>query len=163
MTKIIKYKDFMVEKYEANPEYRIKSFFKELQKNINDWFANGTLGASSAELGDVKIATTNAIEKNLIFEFNDDSFYYQIYIIISLEDVLEESLDECYIKIKKYDLSDMTLLRKIGEDVLVKDLNEDKILELISKLDDESGSLGLDSGMVLLDDEDSDLEDTSIV
>lgn len=163
MTKIIKYKDFVVEKYEANPEYRIKSFFKELQKNIKNWFINGALGLSGAVLGDIKISTTNAIEKNLIFEFSDQEFYYQVYVIMSLEDVMEDSLDSCHIKVKKYDAGEMVLLRKLGEDVLVKDLNEDKILELISSVDDESDSLGLDSGMVILDDEDSDLEDTSIV
>lgn len=163
MDNIIKFKDFVNEKYEANPEYRIKSFFVELEKNIRNWFTNGALGTSGAELGDIKRSLTNSIEKNLIFEFNDEEFYYQVIIIMSIEDVLEESLDSCHIKIKKYDVADMVLLRKLGEDVLVKDLDEDKILELISNLDEESDSLGLDSGMVILDDEDTDLEDTSIV
>lgn len=163
MVEIIKYKDFIFEKYEENPEYRINSFFKELEKNIRYWFSKGIFATSNAELGDIKISNTNAIEKNLFFEFNDQEFYYQVYVIMSLEDVMEDALDECYIKIKKYDIGNMILLRKISENVLVKDLNEDKILELISKIDDKSGSLGLDSGMVILDDEDSDLEDTSIV
>jgi hypothetical protein len=37
MAKIVKYKDFINEKYEESPEFRIKSFFVELEKNIRNW------------------------------------------------------------------------------------------------------------------------------
>jgi len=102
-------------------------------------------------------------DKNLIFEFNDDEFYYQVYIIISIKDVGEEQLDECYVKVKKYDAANMTLLRTLGEDVMISELNEDKILELFSKLDDESASLESENGEVTISDEDTDLEDGSLV
>ena len=57
----------------------------------------------------------------------------------------------------------MTLLRTYGEDVQVSELTEDKILELFSKLDDESTSLENEDGEVTISDEDADLEDTSLV
>jgi multidrug efflux pump subunit AcrB len=164
MQKIFKFQEFINEKYEENPEYRIKSFFEELEKNIKDWFDDGTFGANGAELGEIKRSMTSSMEKNMIFDFNDDEFYYQVYIIMSIKDVGEDSkLDECYIKVKKYDNSTMKLLRYYGEDVNISDLNEDKILEMISKLDEESTSLELQNGEVSISDEDSDLEDTSLV
>lgn len=163
MTKIISFKEFINEKYEESPEFRIKSFFTELEKNIRDWFDEGTFFINGAVLGDIKRSLTHAIEKNLIFEFNDEEYYYQIYVIISIQDVTEDDLDECYIKIKKYDVDTMKLLRSLGEDVMVSDINEDKILELISKLDDESSTVDIEGGQVTLSDEESDLEDTSLV
>jgi len=163
MSKIFTYHQFLNEKYEENPEYRIKEFFIELEKNIHDWFENGTFFANGAVLGDIKRALTHSVEKNLTFEFNDEEFYYQVYVIMSLQDVGEENLDECYIKVKKYDVNSMNLLRTYGEDVQVSDLNEDKILELFSKLDEESGSLNVKQGDVTVSDDDSELEDTSLI
>ena len=164
MNKILKYQAFLNEKYEENPEFRIKSFFVELEKNIREWFDEGTFAANGAELGKIERSLTHAMEKNLIFEFNDDDFFYQVYIIMSIQDVGEDKLDECFVKVKKYDAADMTLLRTLGENMQVSDLNEDKILELFAKLDEESASVEEDEkGDVTLSDEDTDLEDTSVV
>jgi hypothetical protein len=163
MKRIAKYQEFLTEKYEENPEFRIKSFFVELEKNIRNWFDEGTLGANGAELGNITRSLTHAMDKNLIFEFNDDEFYYQVYIIMSIQDVGEDSLDECHVKVKKYDSADDTLLRTYAEDIQVSDLNEDKILELFSKLDDESSSLEEEEGEVSVSDDDTDLEDTDLV
>jgi len=164
MSRVLKFQAFLNEKYDENPEFRIKSFFTELEKNIRDWFENGTLGASGAELGKIERSLTHATDKNLIFEFNDEDFFYQVYVILSINDVGEDMLDECYVKVKKYDADDMTLLRTKGEDVSVKDLNEDKILEIISNIDEDSTSVESDEeGEVSVSDEDTDLEDTSMV
>lgn len=163
MARVLKYQAFLNEKYEENPEFRIKSFFVELEKNIRNWFESGSL--KNAELGKIERSLTHATDKNLIFEFNDEEFFYQVYVIISITDVEDEDkLGDCYIKVKKYDATDMTLLRSLGEDVEVSDINEDKILELFSKLDEESQSVEEDEeGEVTVSDEDSDLEDTSLV
>jgi hypothetical protein len=162
MKKIFYYNDFVNEKYEEAPEHRIKVFFTELEKNIRQWFSDGVFATNNTVLIDVKRALTNSMEKNLIFDFNDDEHYYQVYVIMSLPDVEEDELDECFIKVKKYDKNEMTLLRSLGEDVKIKELNEDTIIGLFSRLDDESGTLNLETGDVVLDDEDTDLENTNI-
>lgn len=173
MSIVKKYQDFinekyfkeslLEEKYEESPDFRIKSFFEELEKNIRNWFDEGTLGVNGAELGKIERSLSNAIDKNLIFEFNDEEFFYQVYVIVSLQEVGSDVLDECYVKVKKYDMETMTLLRSLAEDVKVSDLNEDKILELFAKLDEESGSVEIEDGKVSVSDEDTDLEDTSLV
>lgn len=163
MSRIKKFNDFLNEKYEESPDFRIKSFFEELEKNIRNWFIEGTLAANGAELGKIERSLANAIDKNLIFEFSDEEFFYQVYVILSLQDVGVDVLDECYVKVKKYDAGDMTLLRTLAEDVKVSDLNEDKILELFAKLDEESSSVEIEDDEVSVSDEDTDLEDTSLV
>jgi hypothetical protein len=158
--KIKRFNDFLNEKYIETPEHRIKKFFDELTKNIKNWFSEGTFATNGSELADIQTSTLVDVDKYLMFDFNDNEYYYQVIIIISLEGVEEETLDTCHIKVKKYD-NDGELIRTLGEDVDVVDLNEDKIIELFSKLDEESESL-LDETPGTLSDEDSELEDTSI-
>lgn len=160
--KIIKqFNSFINEKYEENPDFRIKSFFDELSKNIREWFTNGTFAANGAELADIKLSTMNDIDKNLIFDFTDKEFYYQVFVIISIQEVDKEQLDDCYIKVKKYD-DEGKLIRMMGKDMKVKDIDEDKIVQLFSDMDEKSSSV-LDGSPETLSDEDTDLEDTSIV
>jgi hypothetical protein len=163
MSRVKSFSKFILEKYEESPDFRIKSFFEELEKNIRNWFEEGTLAANGAELGKIERSLANAIDKNLIFEFSDEEFFYQVYVIVSLQDVEEDILDECYVKVKKYDIESMTLLRTLGEDVKVSELNEDKILELFSQLDEKSDSLEIEGGEVSTSDADTDLEDQSVV
>ena len=163
MSRVKKFNEFLNEKYEESPDFRIKSFFEELEKNIHNWFTEGTFAANGAELGNMERSLANAIDKNLIFEFNDEEFFYQVYVILSLQEVGEDVLDECFVKVKKYDVESMTLLRAIGKDVKVSDLNEDKIIELINEMDEESGTVELEEGEVQVSDEDSELDDETIV
>lgn len=157
MRKVFKYSEFMNEKYEESPEFRLQAFFEELRKNINDWFTDGSLAANGAELGDIEISTLNDVDKSLIFDFGDQDNHYQVYIIISLEDVGEEELTDCYVKVKKYD-SNGKLIRTMGKDVDVKSLSEDKILELFSEMESETSE---EATAQKLPDIDSDLQDTS--
>lgn len=164
---ILNYSNFskkIYEGYEEDPENKIKRFFVELEKNIRFWFDEGSFGANDAILYDIKVSTTNNVDKTLIFDFQDTEFYYQIIIIVTLQEVGEDSLSDCHIKVKKYDSESSELLREIGEDVMIKDLNEEKILEIISKLDEESTSLisDIDTNPEISD-EDSNLEDTDTI
>jgi hypothetical protein len=75
MKLILSYNKFLNEKYEEDPEYRIRKFFVELEKNIRYWFSEGSFAASEAELYDIDIETTNNVEKYLKFDFQDTEFY----------------------------------------------------------------------------------------
>jgi hypothetical protein len=162
MKKILNYNNFLNEKYQEDPEYRIRRFFDELEKNIKFWFDEGSLSIDT-ELYDINIETTNNIEKYLKFDFQDESFYYQVIFVITLQEVEEDTLDECHIKLKRYDIETSDLLREVDEDVDIKDLNENTILELIAKMDEVSDSmLGDDEDEETLSDEDTNLEDTDI-
>ena len=157
MEKILKFNHFLNEKYVEDPEYRIRKFFDELKKNIKFWFSEGSLSIDT-ELFDIDIETTNNIEKYLKFDFQDDDFYYQIIFIITLQEVEEDVLDECHIKLKRYDINTGDLIREIGEDIKVKEINEDSVLELFVKLDETSD----DDNSNILSDDNTDLEDTDI-
>ena len=163
MKKILGYNTFINEKYQEDPEYRIRKFFDELKKNIKFWFDEGSFAANGAELMDIDIETTNNIEKYLKMDFIDSEYYYQIIFIVTLQEVEEDNLDECHIKVKRYDLESSELLRELGEDVDIKDVKEDTVLELFGKLDEVSDSiLGEEEDEGTLSDDDTDLEDTDV-
>jgi len=162
MKTILNYDNFLNEKYLEDPEYRIRKFFVELEKNIRFWFSEGSFSIDT-ELFDIDIETTNNIEKYLKFDFQDENFYYQVIFIVTLQEVEEEVLDECHIKLKRYDIETGDLLREIGEDVDIKNLSEDTVLELFGKMDEVSDSiLGEEEDEGTLSDDDTDLEDTDI-
>lgn len=135
MKRLVNYNQFLNEKYIENPEFKIKTFFDELTKKINEWFEKGTFAANGSKLGKITTSQLYDTEKNLIFEFSDDDNYYQVYVIISLEDVTEDSMNDCYVKVKKY-TSDAEFIKAYGEDVLIDELNEDKIVQLLSTLEE---------------------------
>ena len=96
-------------------------------------------------------------------DFIDSEFYYQIIFIVTLQEVEEENLDECHIKLKRYDIETSDLLREIGEDVDIKKVSEDTVLELFAKMNEVSDSIiGEEEDEGTLSDEDTDLEDTDI-
>lgn len=162
MKKVLNYSNFLSEKYQEDPEYRIRKFFEELEKNIRFWFDEGSLSIDT-ELYDIKIQTTNNVEKYLVLDFQDENYYYQIIFIVTLQEVEEEVLDECFIKLKRYDIETSDLLREVSEEVEIKNLNEDTILELLVKMDEVSDSImGEEEDEQTLSDEDTDLEDTDI-
>jgi len=163
MKTILNYKSFnkLNEKYEEDPEYRIKVFFNKLEKNIRLWFSEGSFAINGAELYDINVATTNNIDKTLIFDFQDKNYYYQVIVIVSLEDVNESTLSDCYIKVKRYDLETSELLKEVGKNVLVKDLNEDKLIEIFADLDEEESLLD-DEGNLETSTEEENLEEEPI-
>lgn len=125
------------ENYEEDPEYKIKKFFIELTKNIHKWFDEGSFSDKDIVLYDIKTNTTNNTDKYLTFDFQDSNFYYLIEIIITLKEVGEDSLHDCYIKVKRYELETSELITEIDKDLLIDDLTDDKIAEIIAEMDEK--------------------------
>ena len=148
----------LFEKYIESTEYRIKSIFQELQKNINDWFVSGELSKQNASLTSNKVTSTNFNDKSLILDFSDQNYKYQVIFIISMTDVLDDDkIQNGYIKVKMYDYDD-NLLRTMGKDVKIKDFTEAKVIEFIAKIQSESKSL-MDESPETLSDEETNLSD----
>ena len=142
MANILKYNQFtrLNEAYEEDPEFRIKKYFDELKEKLYEWFNAGSL-SNNTELYDIKYNTTNNLDKYLTVDFKDDKYYYQIIFIISLQEVDVDNLNECYIKVKRYDEDSMKLLKQKNKSIMISNLDEDAILEIISNLDDENSDL----------------------
>lgn len=158
--KILRYNELINEEYVEKPEYQIKTFFTEFEKNIKYYFEEGAFATDDIELIDIKQINTNSIEKNLMFDFQDNEFYYKVIVIINITELNEDKIEDCYVKVKKYN-SESELLRTYGENIKIDELDEDKIIELFSKLDENSKSLI--NNDKTLSDEDSNLDNSNLV
>lgn len=139
-----KYLDFINEKYNQSPDYTIKVYFDDLEKKIRRWFEKGVFASNKAELSDIKRSNLNEIEKCMIVDFTDSDNYFQMYFILSLQDVGEDSLDTIYVKVKKYNSDSGQVISELGEDINANKISEDKIIQMFSDLNtkiekDESG------------------------
>lgn len=95
------------------------------------------------------------------FIFSDDKFRYDLYVMIKLEDAIpkEEDKDKdyswkdienCFVKFKKYDQDkNMEMIGQITKTVKIKDISEDKLIDLKIELDkdfgDEEEGLGIET------------------
>ena len=105
----MKYVKFF-EDYINDPANRVQTMLGNMVKMIKASFdgENNILGEK--ELGVVSLieiqqSTSNdSTEKNIVFNFRDDLWYYQVIFVIKLEDVKKENpISKGYIKIKIYD------------------------------------------------------------
>jgi hypothetical protein len=89
----------LFEEYIESADYKISTFFKELQAQIEKWFTDGSLAAQGCELdGDVQTSNYNPMEKFLIFNFIEpitpeieekeeegESYRYRVIFMIRLD------------------------------------------------------------------------------
>ena len=120
----------LFEEYVNSESNKITTLFINMIEMFKDTF-DGKNDILSKEESDVltlieieKSTSNDAFEKNIVINFNDTQYYYQITFIVKLEDV-KEKIEKAYIKIKIYDY-DSNLIRewKSNLDIQVPTDNE---------------------------------------
>lgn len=106
------------------------------------------------ELQSLEISKFSKIYDNLKLKFSDDQFLYDMTITINLKDAVKppptegeeqkdfstDEIETCQIRFKKYDADTFNLMGEIVKTVKVKDIDEDLLVDLKIKVDDEFGS-----------------------
>jgi len=106
------------------------------------------------ELQSIELSKYSKIYDNLKLKFSDDQFLYDLTITIDLKDAVakpeqqeeggkdfsSDDIETCQMKFKKYDTDNFNLLGEIIKTVKIKDVDEDMLVELKIKLDEEYGS-----------------------
>jgi hypothetical protein len=140
---------------------KLNALMKGFMKTIKGWFTNGSLSKHSLTLYDLELSSiTDHLEKSIIFSFSDDSFFYQIEFVVRLADYDQGIFKKAFLKIKKYSLheqpldslsgmlidvwdsNDQNLNPKGNGQINISEFTEDKILEIISELDNEPQAPG---------------------
>lgn len=153
----------LFEEYIESADYKISVFFKELESQVEKWFADGSLAAQGCQLdGDIQISNYNPMEKFLIFNFTepeekDNQIYkYRVIFMIRLDQmkgsetttegeptnpVEGKSLDinKILLKIHQFD-EDNKEMGELVEEVDVTDIKEDFIIDKLGQLKDKSES-----------------------
>ena len=105
---------------------------------------------SLAELG-LKLESSefskySAINDSIKFIFTDSEARYDLYITIPLDlaipkdktkDFTDKDIKSCFVKFKKYELENFTLVGHISKNTEIDSIDEDFIVDLKIELDDE--------------------------
>ena len=102
-------------------------------------------------LDDTELSKYSKQYDSVTFKFSDQKYRYDLYVMIKLEDAIpkEEDKDKdfswkdienCYVKFKKYEIDkDFELIGQISKTIKIKELDEDKLIELKIELDKDFG------------------------
>lgn len=118
---------------------------KEEEKKKSDIsFADLGLSLESSEL-----SKYSSLNDSVKFIMSDEDFRYDLTIIIPLEeakvsdptkDFTDKDIKNCYIKFKKYDMkNNVELVGQINKNVEISSIDENLLIDLKIKLDDEYG------------------------
>ena len=88
---------------QTNASNKLEAFLQGKLKIIQGWFSDGLFPNST--LIDSKLSNfTDKISKNIIFNFTDGEYYYQVVLTIRIEDYEEGKFKKGFLKIKKYSM-----------------------------------------------------------
>lgn len=124
----------LYEEYVNSASNRISTLLDNMVKMFKETFEgkNDVLGEKELDvlsLVDVERSTSHdAFEKNILLNFQDDEFYYQVIFIVKLDDVKNnEPISKAYMKIKIYDNETSEMLREWQGNLDVKESTDDEI------------------------------------
>jgi hypothetical protein len=106
------------------------------------------------ELQSLELSKYSKIYDNLKLKFSDDQFLYDMTLTMNLKDAVKpaaegteeqkdfspDDIETCQVRFKKYDVDTFNLMGEIVKTVKVKDVDEDLLVELKLKIDEEFGS-----------------------
>lgn len=164
--KVIRFSQFrmVAEAVNDTPEQYVKIVLHKLRNKIQKMFdqpagqevrrfgdregAKGSLAELGIELESMELSRYSKTLDNLKVKFSDEEFLYDLMIAIDLREAMPNGEDqfeaddikECYIKFKKYDKHEPgEVLAEIIDNVKIKDIDEDFMVSLKLRLDEESG------------------------
>jgi len=153
------------EKYVENVLRKLKNRFEEMfaydvvdQGKIKKFGEKSKEGGETIsfkdlnlELQSIEISKYSKLYDNLKIKFSDEQFLYDLTVTIDLADAAKteegeeekdfepEDIETCQIRFKKYDTDNFDLKGELIKTVKVKDVDEDLLVELKLKLDEEYG------------------------
>jgi len=126
----------LFEDYINSSTNRIHTLLKNMVKMFQEIFNGETKALSEEELNTLYLVElegsfeSDPFEKNLIMNFSDNVYYYQVIFIIKVEDVKDnEPIENSYMKMKIYDTEGGKLLREWQSNLKIKECTDEEINE----------------------------------
>ena len=103
------------------------------------------------QLQSIELSKYSKIYDNIKMKFSDEKYLYDIMFTIDLKDAVPKDTDKdfsdndiknCFIKFKKYDAETFDLIGQITKTVKIKEIDENKLIDLKIELDDDYGDEG---------------------
>jgi len=127
---ITSYKIF--EEYINSPTNRVSKLLKNMVQMFQDTF-NGKTGVfSEEELGLLQFIDVSqslkddSFEKNIVLNFTDEKWKYQVIFIVKLDDVKEDKIEACYMQIKIYDIENDKIIKDWQENLELREADSNE-------------------------------------
>jgi hypothetical protein len=142
---LIKIKNKLEKMFEA-PESDQNKIQNYSQKQEEE--SKTSLYKSGLEIESLELSRYSRTLDNVKLKFSDDEFLYDLMVAIDLKEALPKNgkqfntddIKKCFIKFKKYDKHEPgEVLGEITDNVNIDEINEDFLISLKLKLDEESG------------------------
>lgn len=144
--------DKMFEDAEASPEGEEEEGSKNKSVKQAKADSKGDSGVTFKDLGvrleSSEISKYSKMYDNLVVKFSDDNSTYNLLLMIDIKDAIPkdaeqdfsyEDIEKCYIKFKKYDIETFDVVGQLTKTVVIKDINEEFLVNLKIELDDMFG------------------------
>jgi hypothetical protein len=137
-------KMFSTDKVEDGEIKRFGEVQKEEEKKEKMSLADFNLELQSCEF-----SKYSKVFDNLRVKFNDERYLYDLLVTVDLKDAVpqdttkdftDEDIETCQLKFKKYDIDTFELLGQIIKTANIKEIDEDKLVELKMEIDEEYGA-----------------------
>lgn len=127
---------------DESTEGEVKKFSKEDESEEMNFAELGL------ELQSLELSRYSKTMDNIKLKFSDEEFLYDLLIGIDIKEAVPkndkqfklEDIKTCFIKFKKYDLHEPgEVLGELTDNIKIKDIDEDLLVSLKLKLDEQSG------------------------
>lgn len=128
----------MIKLYESFAQSRnniIRRYFDDLQIDLNKWFTEGSLSKNTNLLEIEESNLSQGTSRDIIVDFEDDDYRYQLIFFIDQGMFEEEKLTKLVLTLKRYD-ADSKLINNYEEEVNILDIDENFIIDKITNIDD---------------------------
>lgn len=122
--------------------------FGEVQKD-EEKKEKMSLADFNLELQSCEFSKYSKVFDNLRVKFSDEKYLYDLLITVDLKDAVpqdatkdftDDDIETCQLKFKKYDIDTFELLGQIIKTANIKEIDEDKLVELKMEIDEEYGA-----------------------
>ena len=123
------------EDYLENVDYRINLVFNEIKKKIEFWFEKGDI-SKKYKLTNIDIDNySSGLNTRMVIEFNSNICYFNIQLMIRIQDAKDEKIRNLYMEIKQYD-KDKNLISTQLKNIKIKNITEDFVLNKLNDMQD---------------------------
>jgi len=139
--------DNIIENPESSENGIGPEFTDRSKRDKKDSKENMTLKDMGYKLESSDILKGSKTHKTLVIKFSDDTYYYSVYIKVSLkeaikliddgEELTDDSVQKAYIKLKKIKIDGFEEIGTVNRNVMLADIDEDFIIELKLELDED--------------------------
>lgn len=170
MGKLKTFKQYVNENHieSGTVESKLSAYLQGKMKTVKEWFQKGML--NNAALADIQVTKSSInLSKDLIVEFNDNQFYYQLIFSVSMNDYQDGKFEKAFLKLKKYSMdidTEANALKGMLIDewdsnnpdtgsengqINTEDFKPEFVLDIISKMEDSTQAAGTEETEPVVD------------